>query len=290
MENIKIKYFRVVYELGSIRRASEILHITPGALSKSIKLLEQNLGDILFIPQGRNIVPSDFGKRIYSITQNLVDAYDKFNQELSVVETQSQFVIATWEVFSSYFCSFFAISTSDEFLLKVLERIPNDIENDVVAGVADVGITYAPIPHPDLEFIKVGHIQYGIFATKNNFSKLKINEIPFAVPISVFPQSPTGVRTLDNWPSAVDRNEAFQFELLETALEVARQGGAAIFCPSFLIKMQNKKLKPNHQLYLVDGVSIPKVKKNVYLVKRKSQPENDMFKLLMTSLKGVLKA
>lgn len=151
-----------------------------------------------------------------------------------------------------------------------------------------VGITYAPIPHPDLEFIKVGFIEYCAFATKNNFKEKKLLEIPFAVPITVFPESPTGVKTLDNWPSEIDRKIAFQFELLETALDVARFGKAAVFCPSFIISMQNESLLSERQLHQIKHVSTPKVKRQVYIVKRKSDPMNSKTKSLTNFLKKSL--
>jgi len=283
-----MKYFRTVFEVGSIRKASEILHITPGALSKSIKVLEQELEGRLFLPDGRNIVPSDFGKKFYHLSKNLVDAYLKLSRELDSLEPQDSFTIATWEVFSSYFCSKFAQEHPKEITVKVIERVPNELENSILNGLADVGITYAPIPHPELEFVKVGQIECVVHATKNKFLDCKISEIPFSVPITLFQESPTGVKTLDNWPSDQERKIEFQFELLETALETARFGKAAIFCPSFLIALQNKTLLQKHRLYPVKRSSLPQVKRSVYLAKRKSQPMGKSFDDLKKSLQGII--
>jgi DNA-binding transcriptional LysR family regulator len=288
MEINRIKYFRTVFEVRSIRKASEILHITPGALSKSMKVLEEELENALFLPDGRNIVPSDFGKKFYHLSENLVNAHSKLSSELNSLETQDSFTIATWEVFSSYFCSIFAQIDFEDMALRVIERVPNELENSILDGVADVGITYAPIPHPELEFVKVGQIEYDVHATKNSFLDCKVSEIPFSVPITIFPESPTGVKTLDNWPSECERKVVFQFELLETALEVARFGKAAIFCPTFLIGLQNKTLLQKHRLYPVKKNSLPKVKRSVYLVKRKSIPNSKGFEELRKVLKEVI--
>lgn len=288
MEFNRIKYFRTVFEVGSIRRASEILNITPGALSKSVKVLEDELEEALFTPQGRNIIPSEFGQKFYSLSADLMNAYSKLKENLSSLESADTFTIASWEVFSSYFCSKFAQESSTDFTLEVIERTPNNLEQSILSNQADVGITYAPIPHPDLEFIKAGFIEYGAFATKNNFKEKKLFEIPFAVPITVFPESPTGVKTLDNWPSEIDRRVAYQFELLETALDVARFGKAAVFCPSLIISLQNESLLPKNQLHLIKHVSTPKVVRQVYIVKRKSEPMNSKIKGLTSFLKKSL--
>lgn len=288
MEINRIKYFRTVFEVGSIRRASEILNITPGGLSKSIQVLEDELDEPLFTAQGRNIVPSEFGKKFYSLSADLMNVYEKLQENLNSQESIDTFTIVSWEVFSTYFCSRFAQKYGADFSLRVIERGPNNLEQAILSNQADVGITYAPIPHPDLEYLKVGFIEYHAFTTKDNFKDLTLADIPFAVPITVFPESPTGVKTLDNWPTEINRKISYQFELLETALDVARSGAAAVFCPSFIASMQNEYLISKYQLHLIKHISIPKVKKRVYLVKRKSEPLDDKTKYLLNFLKESL--
>ena len=285
MEINRVQYFRSVYEIGSIRKASEILNMSPGALSKSLKVLEQELGESLFVPQGRNIIPSDFGKRFYALSEGLVNTYAKLQADLKNVEVNRIYTIATWEVFSSYFLSKFSQELNSDIKIKVLERAPNDLEKSIIEGHADVGLTYAPIPHPELQFMKCGFIEYGAYSTKDIFKKYKLSEIPFAVPITIFQESPTGVRELDNWPQELERKIKFQFELLETALDVARSGKAAVFCPSFLIQLQNSQLLPNYKLRLIDHVSIPKVRRQVFLVKKKTTPKDETFTFLNWFLK-----
>lgn len=289
MEISRVHYFRIVYEIGSIRKAAEMLNMTPGALSKSLKVLEQDLGESLFVPQGRNIIPSEFGKKFYALSEALMDSYTKLQADLKNIETNKTFTVATWEVFSSYFLSRFSQELHSAIKLKVLERVPNDLENSIVEGHAHVGLTYAPIPHPDLEFLKCGFIEYGAYSSRDAFKNCKLNEIPFAVPITIFPESPTGVRELDNWPQQLERKIQYQFELLETALDVARSGEAAVFCPSFLVHLQNSQLLPIYKLQLIDHVAIPKVKKPVFLVKKKTTPKDETLSFLIQFLKRTLK-
>jgi len=278
MDINRIKYFRVIFEVGSVRKASEILNMTPGALSKAIKVLETELDRALFIPQGRNIIPTDFGKSFYSRSTNLIKEYDALKNTLTSVETSNLFTIASWEVFTSYFLTQFSIDHQKKFKIRVLERTPYDLEKAILENHAEVGITYAPIPHSDLEFIKLGTIEYGVYGVKNKFHKFDNKEIPFAVPITVFPESPTGVKTLDNWPAGVQRKIAFEFELLETALDMARQGGAVVFCPSTVIKAHNARVIEKYRLELIFAAQFPKVKRKVYLVKRKSHPMDSKIK------------
>ena len=55
MDTLKLKYFSAVAESGSVRRAAELLRVSPPSLSKAVAHLEAELGLKLFIRSGRNI-------------------------------------------------------------------------------------------------------------------------------------------------------------------------------------------------------------------------------------------
>ena len=59
MDTLKLKYFSAVAESGSVRRAAELLRVSPPSLSKAVAHLEAELGLKLFIRSGRNIFLSD---------------------------------------------------------------------------------------------------------------------------------------------------------------------------------------------------------------------------------------
>lgn len=61
MELSQLKMFKTVAELGSIARASEILHCVPSNITNRIKLLESELGVSLFIRKGRGLVITPSG-------------------------------------------------------------------------------------------------------------------------------------------------------------------------------------------------------------------------------------
>lgn len=60
-----LHYFWLAAREGSIRRASEILHLSQPAISNQIHKLEQNLGGALFKRAGRGIELSDLGRTIF---------------------------------------------------------------------------------------------------------------------------------------------------------------------------------------------------------------------------------
>lgn len=61
----KIAVFCQVIDSGNYQRASEVLHVTPSALSQSITNLEHSLGFALFERRGRRLLPTKQGLKLH---------------------------------------------------------------------------------------------------------------------------------------------------------------------------------------------------------------------------------
>jgi LysR family transcriptional activator of nhaA len=59
-----LHYFWTVANEGSIARASEVLHITPQTISGQLKLLDDAVGEPLFLRAGRGLVLTDTGRLV----------------------------------------------------------------------------------------------------------------------------------------------------------------------------------------------------------------------------------
>ncbi|MEC8443675.1 MAG: transcriptional activator NhaR [Pseudomonadota bacterium] len=56
-----LQYFHAVAQCGSIQGAAERLRVTPQTISGQIKLLEDDIGDALFVREGRHLVLTEAG-------------------------------------------------------------------------------------------------------------------------------------------------------------------------------------------------------------------------------------
>ena len=65
METNRLKQFCTVKETGNLRKAANLLGISHSGLSKSMKALEEELGFPLFQSNGRGIVVTDEGLKLY---------------------------------------------------------------------------------------------------------------------------------------------------------------------------------------------------------------------------------
>ena len=75
MEFRQLENFVVVATNGNLTKAAEILHISQPAVTKSIQLLERDLGVPLFDRVGKRIVLNDCGKRILDDVREILSRY-----------------------------------------------------------------------------------------------------------------------------------------------------------------------------------------------------------------------
>jgi DNA-binding transcriptional LysR family regulator len=292
MDTLRLKYFSAVAETGSVRRAAEILRVSPPSLSKAIHHLEMDIGIKLFIRAGRNIRLTDAGRRFADKTKDLLRALDELRLSAEVEKDPvTELKIATFEVFSTYFLGMLDKGGWDEALVTLHDVLPGEMERALVERQVDVGITYMPVPHPDLDFLKVASIEMGVYASANAFPNVAQPELPFVVPVNPLYGTPSRVRGLDGWPDdAYPRKIKYKVTLLESALELCRQGKAAGYFPTFVIDLHNSQVKDGFRLVRRASPYKGRVcKTDVFLVKRKTDVESRVMKQLAKAVRMACK-
>jgi DNA-binding transcriptional LysR family regulator len=244
----KLRYFSAVVETKNLRKAAELVGISPPSMSKAISTLEEELGHKLIFPEGRGIGITAKGLEVYQHSASLLEEYRRFYERLKTGTPRSDKLrIATFEVFSSYFISTFLNQVNQSDVL-LLELTPGKIEQAIRSGLVDVGITYLPAPDSALEYREIGSFSMSIYG-KEKWKNTPFSEWPFVVPTTELRIHSSKIDSLDLWPrKAPKRNIKFQFELLETALQTTRMGLSVIHCPSFIVRLQNEQVKPSMQL------------------------------------------
>jgi len=90
MTLVQLRHFSVLARAGSFVRASELLHLTQPALSRSIQSLEDALGRPLFDRIGRRIELTAFGRDALLRAQQLIEAAEQLVQSGAVPNAQAQ--------------------------------------------------------------------------------------------------------------------------------------------------------------------------------------------------------
>lgn len=295
MDSNKLRYFLVVAETGSIRKAAEILNISPAALSKSIKLLEKETGLKLLTPVGRGIAVTKQGANLAKSARPVLETLNTLATRI-VNEKDSekhQLRIGSFEVFTTHFLKPLLRVFDPETHLLLRELIPGEMETALLHGEVDLGITYLPIPTAGIDHIRVATVKMGIYAKRGCFEHSLFSEIPFAIPVQPLKGTPNKVQGLDGWPDGkISRNVRYQVTLMESALELCRNGIAAAYLPSFVAHLHNESVQDHLRLRRLPAPKgLGTSTQAVYIARRNEDPEDQRIRRLArvlreTCLKG----
>ncbi|MCE0496213.1 LysR family transcriptional regulator [Vibrio salinus] len=86
MDDRALRYFEVVAKTGSIRAASEILHVSPSAISRKVSQLEDQLNTRLMDRLGRGVNLTEAGIRLAEYIQDINQRKNDLISELSEIE------------------------------------------------------------------------------------------------------------------------------------------------------------------------------------------------------------
>jgi DNA-binding transcriptional LysR family regulator len=293
MDLQRLEYFFQLSQTESIREAAELLHITPAALSKAIKVLESELDLKLITAQGRGVILTDDGLRLaQNCAEFLSHAKDFKENPLGDNNQIKTFKIGSFEVFTGHLLSQIIKKIPVGIDIEIRELIPGELERELAENKIDLGLTYLPVSQKNIEFLKLGSIEMGIYGKMEVFKNLPFAELPFVIPVTDIKEMPNKVKGLDGWPdNKINRLVRYRVALLESALELARSGLAVCYIPKVVAREHNKKIKNEFKLSEFPVPSgVKSTKQSVYLVKRKTSNEDDLTKKITSSLREILKS
>ncbi len=283
----RLRYFCVIAETGSLRRAAEILRLSPAALSKALRVLEDEVGFKLVLQAGRGLAITDQGRLLATRSEALIRELEQVIEKVQSSEkSERPLRLGSFDVFTTYFLSEILQRTSCRNAL-VYELIAGHLERALIEREIDYGITYLPVPSGEVQHVQVATIEMGIFARKGAFAGVPFEKLPFAVPVTPLFGAPDRMRGRDGWPdAAIPRQVVYQVTLVESALELCRKGLAVAYLPRFLVRLHNEEARPAYKLIrLPPPRRLPKglIKTGtqpVYLVRRTAEAEGPIFREL----------
>lgn len=110
-----LRSFEAVARLGSVSRAAEELHVTHGAVSRQLRVLDEALGRPLFIRQGRGLVLTDAGTQLRDSTDPAFEQLRTVWTGLRQRSAQAPFVLGC------------ASSLLARWLIPRMERLAQDL-------------------------------------------------------------------------------------------------------------------------------------------------------------------
>ena len=160
MELRELKYFIAVAKEESISKAAEALFITQPNLSRQMQNLEKEIGQPLFLRGSRKITLTDAGRLLYKRAEEIIELYNKTENELisPITEVEGDIYIGGGE---SY-----AMELIAKAIFDVQRKYPkirfHMFSGDMVAvsekldkGLIDFGIFIEPANLEKYEYIRL---------------------------------------------------------------------------------------------------------------------------------------
>jgi DNA-binding transcriptional LysR family regulator len=225
--------FRAVAETQHLPTASAELEVSASALSRTIRLLENDIGRTLFERQGRRIVLNEAGERLLVAVR---DAMRRVHDGMSLMDSTELegplFVASSGGVADLVVTG--AMARLHETSPGVVPHLRSVDEGRFTAsllqGDLDVAFTTAPLDDGNLTRAQLGTIDSAVYGPPDHPATRSRKVAPGEYPFVLWGRRPDGT-TRDGWPNAAPRQTAAVVGSFHDAHAVARRIGALVVLP-----------------------------------------------------------
>lgn len=246
-------------------KAAEILSLSHSGLSKSMKMLQSEIGIELFRPDGRGLALTPEGQEFYHRGLNLLQQVHQLTHRLT--PQKKMLTIGLPEVLGHIMVR--ELASEFSVGVRIAECEAAVLGEKILQSELDFALSFIPHPTPGIDFLKIGKMPLGVFHCHAPFQKKKLIEIPFVTPLAQMKENPLSLKSQDGWPVEVPRLVQYQVNTLAMALEIVIAKKAAIYLPRLLAK----------KIQLIEfPLSLKTSTRDVFLVKAKEAKESDDMK------------
>ena len=144
-----LRYFEAVAEEGSIRRASERLHISPSAVDRQILKLEDHLGTPLFERRPNGMRLTEAGQLVLNHARTTLHDFARLRGDIDDLRgiVSGEVTIATLDSLTVHFLPEAVarfVAAHPAVQIRVVALDPVEAMHSVAQGNADLGLTFSP--------------------------------------------------------------------------------------------------------------------------------------------------
>ncbi len=162
-----LKVFCDLVETESFTRAAQINRVTQSAVSQQISALERQFKSLLIERSKKRFRLTREGQELYEASKEIVQAYDTLHSRLQELK---DVIIGTVRIAT---VNSLGLHMLPPFLTRYLKQYPNvnvhvayrrsnQVYQDVLGNVEDLGLVAYPVRHAELETIPLGTEQMSV--------------------------------------------------------------------------------------------------------------------------------
>lgn len=144
MEKNQLEQFVTVVESGSISKAAKILYLAQPNLSKTMQLLEEEMGQKLLLRSHKGVETTPIGKELYYHAKNILERFDMIdewkNMHQKTLPCYLKVSISSLFLDKRILHEFSRQTDSMETYIQFHETTPKSVLEDIVTGEAELGI------------------------------------------------------------------------------------------------------------------------------------------------------
>ncbi len=146
MELKQLEFFVTANECGSLGKAASKLYTSQPNVSKTIRLLEEELGEQLFERTPRGLRLTEYGNSIYKYAKDAIQNANLI-KTYSVHKSNRTFRISTYPSNSMAQLLVSQMLTSPELQVECRQGTVEEITSQVASGISEIGILYISRKH-----------------------------------------------------------------------------------------------------------------------------------------------
>lgn len=168
----KLKTFKVVTELRSVRKAADVLRVTQPAVSRTLRVLEDVLECQLLLRSPKGIQLTDEGQRLYDYASSVFESLERFGREARGEDSEPELNplrIATYDFIACNVVVDLLVRMQNQEM-QALVRVQRDNSNllaDLIADRADCAIVAEPRKLRGLNYKKIHSEDYSCFVSQD---------------------------------------------------------------------------------------------------------------------------
>ncbi len=228
--------FRVVAETEHLPTASEVLRVSPSALSRTIRLLEDGLDEVLFERRGRSLTLTDAGRELLVSVRRAMRVLDDGVERLAGARFRGALKVACPGPFASIYVlpALEILRASHPDLVPELNAVGSTAANAaLLAGELDVALLDDPVPAPYLIIESLAEISYGVYCGRTHPLYEAASPTVEEICEHLFAGPPFGD---DHWPSEITRKIGARLGQLQLGIDFCLTGTYLAVFPDVIVK------------------------------------------------------